>query len=329
MIVYALGGFGHIMDVLEVLKNVGFIIAGFILLIKGADFFVDGASSVAGKIGIPQIVIGLTIVAFGTSAPEAAISISSAAKGSNGISIGNVIGSNIMNVLLILGLTAVIRTLNIKKSTAIIDMPFMIVISVLLLVWGVVFGKIDRPAGAIFWALLISFIVYLIIYSKKQGSDEEVKIKDLKVWQIIIFIIGGIAAIVFGSNLTVDGASYVAKNVFHVSDRIVGLTIVAFGTSLPELMTSVTAARKGNADIAVGNIVGSNIFNILFVLGTSALIRPIKYDGFVIDNLVAIGAAVLLWLPAISKRKLGKGAGAVMLLGYAGYFVYLLLNATA
>ena len=317
------------MDVLEVLKNIGFIIAGFILLIKGADFFVDGASSVAGKIGIPQIVIGLTIVAFGTSAPEAAISISSAAKGSNGISIGNVIGSNIMNVLLILGLTAVIRTLNIKKSTAIIDMPFMIVISVLLLVWGVVFGKIDRPAGAIFWVLLISFIVYLIIYSKKQGSDEEVKIKDLKVWQIIIFIIGGIAAIVFGSNLTVDGASYVAKNVFHVSDRIVGLTIVAFGTSLPELMTSVTAARKGNADIAVGNIVGSNIFNILFVLGASALIRPMKYDGFVIDNLVAIGAAVLLWIPAVSKRKLGKGAGAVMLLGYAGYFVYLLLNATA
>ena len=317
------------MDVLEVLKNVGFIIAGFILLIKGADFFVDGASSVAGKIGIPQIVIGLTIVAFGTSAPEAAISISSAAKGSNGISIGNVIGSNIMNVLLILGLTAVIRTLNIKKSTAIIDMPFMIVISVILLVWGVVFGKIDRPAGAIFWVLLISFIVYLIIYSKKQGSDEEVKIKDLKVWQIIIFIIGGIAAIVFGSNLTVDGASYVAKNVFHVSDRIVGLTIVAFGTSLPELMTSVTAARKGNADIAVGNIVGSNIFNILFVLGASALIRPMKYDGFVIDNLVAIGAAVLLWIPAVSKRKLGKGAGAVMLLGYAGYFVYLLLNATA
>ncbi len=317
------------MDVLEVLKNIGFIIAGFILLIKGADFFVDGASSVAGKIGIPQIVIGLTIVAFGTSAPEAAISISSAAKGSNGISIGNVIGSNIMNVLLILGLTAVIRTLNIKKSTAIIDMPFMIVISVILLVWGVVFGKIDRPAGAIFWVLLISFIVYLIIYSKKQGSDEEVKIKDLKVWQIIIFIIGGIAAIVFGSNLTVDGASYVAKNVFHVSDRIVGLTIVAFGTSLPELMTSVTAARKGNADIAVGNIVGSNIFNILFVLGTSALIRPMKYDGFVIDNLVAIGAAVLLWIPAVSKRKLGKGAGAVMLLGYAGYFVYLLLNATA
>lgn len=317
------------MDVLEVLKNVGFIIAGFILLIKGADFFVDGASSVAGKIGIPQIVIGLTIVAFGTSAPEAAISISSAAKGSNGISIGNVIGSNIMNVLLILGLTSVIRTLNIKKSTAIIDMPFMIVISVLLLVWGVVFGKIDRPAGAIFWVLLISFIVYLIIYSKKQGSDEEVKIKDLKVWQIIIFIIGGIAAIVFGSNLTVDGASYVAKNVFHVSDRIVGLTIVAFGTSLPELMTSVTAARKGNADIAVGNIVGSNIFNILFVLGASALIRPMKYDGFVIDNLVAIGAAVLLWIPAVSKRKLGKGAGAVMLLGYAGYFVYLLLNATA
>ena len=318
------------MDILEVLKNVGFVVLGFILLIKGADFFVDGASSVAGKLGIPQIVIGLTIVAFGTSAPEAAISISSAVKGSNGISIGNVVGSNIMNVLLILGLTAVIRTLNIKKSTALIDMPFMIIISVLLLVWGIVFDKLNIPAGIIFWTLLIGFIVYLIVYSKKSGgTDEDVEIKDLKAWQIIIFIVGGIAAIILGSNLTVDGASYVAENVFHVSDRIIGLTIVAFGTSLPELITSVTAARKGNADIAVGNIVGSNIFNILFVLGTSCLIINLPYKGFVIDNMVAIGAAVLLWIPAIAKRKLGKGAGIIMLLSYAAYFVYLLLNAKA
>lgn len=318
------------MDILEVLKNVGFVVLGFILLIKGADFFVDGASSVAGKLGIPQIVIGLTIVAFGTSAPEAAISISSAVKGSNGISIGNVVGSNIMNVLLILGLTAVIRTLNIKKSTALIDMPFMILISVLLLVWGIVFDKLNIPAGIIFWTLLIGFIVYLIVYSKKSGgTDEEVEVKDLKAWQIIIFIVGGIAAIILGSNLTVDGASYVAENVFHVSDRIIGLTIVAFGTSLPELITSVTAARKGNADIAVGNIVGSNIFNILFVLGTSCLIINLPYKGFVIDNMVAIGAAVLLWIPAIAKRKLGKGAGIIMLLSYAAYFVYLLLNAKA
>lgn len=318
------------MDILEVLKNVGFVVLGFILLIKGADFFVDGASSVAGKLGIPQIVIGLTIVAFGTSAPEAAISISSAVKGSNGISIGNVVGSNIMNVLLILGLTAVIRTLNIKKSTALIDMPFMILISVLLLVWGIVFDKLNIPAGIIFWTLLIGFIVYLIVYSKKSGgTDEDVEIKDLKAWQIIIFIVGGIAAIILGSNLTVDGASYVAENVFHVSDRIIGLTIVAFGTSLPELITSVTAARKGNADIAVGNIVGSNIFNILFVLGTSCLIINLPYKGFVIDNMVAIGAAVLLWIPAIAKRKLGKGAGIIMLLSYAAYFVYLLLNAKA
>lgn len=318
------------MDILEVLKNVGFVVLGFILLIKGADFFVDGASSVAGKLGIPQIVIGLTIVAFGTSAPEAAISISSAVKGNNGISIGNVVGSNIMNVLLILGLTAVIRTLNIKKSTALIDIPFMILISVLLLVWGIVFDKLNLPAGIIFWTLLIGFIVYLIVYSKKSGgTDEDVEIKDLKAWQIIIFIVGGIAAIILGSNLTVDGASYVAENVFHVSDRIIGLTIVAFGTSLPELITSVTAARKGNADIAVGNIVGSNIFNILFVLGTSCLIINLPYKGFVIDNMVAIGAAVLLWIPAIAKRKLGKGAGIIMLLSYAAYFVYLLLNAKA
>jgi cation:H+ antiporter len=318
------------MDILMVLKNVAFIVAGFILLIKGADFFVEGASSVAGKLGIPQIVIGLTIVAFGTSAPEAAISISSAAKGSSGISIGNVLGSNIMNILLILGLTSVIRTLNIKKSTALIDMPFMIVVSVFLVVWGAVFGNLDRIAGVIFWVLLIGFIVYLIVYSKKSNTeDAKVEIKDLKGWQILLFIIGGLAAIVFGSNLTVDGASYVAKNVFHVSDRIIGLTIVAFGTSLPELMTSVTAARKGKADIAVGNIVGSNIFNILFVLGTSCFIIKLPYEGFLVDSLVAIGAALLLWFPALVKRKLGRGIGIIMLLAYSGYFVYLLFNAKA
>lgn len=313
---------------MEILLSILKVAIGFVLLIKGADFFVDGAASVAGKLGIPQIVIGLTIVAFGTSAPEAAISISSAVKGSNGISIGNVIGSNIMNILLILGLTAVIRTLHVKKSTVWIDIPFMIFISVLLAVWGIFFGELNRIAGAIFWVLLIAFIVYLIIYSKKTDTEDETEIKDLAVWKIILFIIGGLAAIVFGSNITVDGAKVIAA-ALGVSDRIIGLTVVAFGTSLPELITSVTAARKGNADIAVGNIVGSNIFNILFVLGTSCLIINLPYKSasanFTVDGLIGLAAAVLLWLCVFKTKKLGKAGGAVMLAGYVAYFVYLLV----
>lgn len=314
---------------MDIIISIIKVVIGFVLLIKGADFFVDGAASVAGKLGIPQIVIGLTIVAFGTSAPEAAISISSAVQHSNGISIGNVIGSNIMNILLILGLTAVIRTLHVKKSTVMVDIPFMIGISVLMAVWGIINKDLNRTAGILFWLLLISFLVYLVIYSKKTDTaGDETEVKNLAVWQIILCIAGGLSAIVFGSNITVDGAKVIAA-ALGVSDRIIGLTVVAFGTSLPELITSVTAARKGNADIAVGNIVGSNIFNILFVLGTSCLIIDLPYKSnaadFTVDGLIAIAAAVLLWLCVFRNKKLGKAGGAVMLAGYAAYFVYLLV----
>jgi cation:H+ antiporter len=302
------------------------IVIGFVLLIKGADFFVDGAASVAGKLGIPQIVIGLTIVAFGTSAPEAAISISSAVKHSNGISIGNVIGSNLMNILLILGLTAAIRTLNVKKTTVMIDIPFMIIASALLVIFGAFLGKLNFVVGIIFWVMLIGFITYLVIYSRKTDvSEDETEIKDLAPWKILLFIVGGIAAIIIGSDVTVDGATVVAS-ALGVSDRIIGLTVVAFGTSLPELITSVTAARKGNADIAVGNIVGSNIFNILFVLGTSCLIITLPFSAaFVVDGVIALFAAILLWICVFKNKKLDRTGGIIMLICYAAYFVYLLL----
>lgn len=314
---------------MEIVFSVIKVVIGFVLLIKGADFFVDGASSVAGKLGIPQIVIGLTIVALGTSAPEAAISISSAAHNNVGISIGNAIGSNLMNILVILGLTAVVRTLNVKKSTVLIDLPFMIAVTVLLSVWGILTGKLNRVAGVVFWILLISFIVYLVIYSKKtESQDDNTQVKDLAAWKIVLFIIGGMAAIIYGSNITVDGATVIA-GALGVTERIIGLTVVAFGTSLPELITSITAARKGNADIAVGNVVGSNIFNILFVLGTSCLITDLPYisgdANFTIDGFVAIAASVLLWLCVFKTKKLGRAGGAVMLAGYAAYFVYLLV----
>ena len=305
------------------------IIIGFVLLIKGADFFVDGASSIAVKLGAPQLVIGLTIVALGTSAPEAAVSISAAVDGNNGISIGNVIGSNIMNVLVILGVTSVITTLTVKAATVKVDIPVMIGATLLMLLWGVIGGTLNKVTGIVFLLGLATYIGYLIWYAKTtDASDEGEGIKDLKLWMIPLFILGGLGAIVLGSKLAVMGASNLAK-VFGVSDRLIGLTIVALGTSLPELITSITAARKGNADIAIGNIVGSNIFNILFILGmTSVLIDlPFRARGanFLIDGIIALIVAVLLLVLVFREKKLGRGEGILMLLGYAAYFTFLLL----
>lgn len=310
---------------MEMILNLLLVVIGFVLLMKGADFFVDGAASVATKMGIPQIVVGLTIVAFGTSAPEAAISIGSAIQGSNGISVGNVLGSNIINILLILGITACIRTLHVKKSTVLIDIPFMIFVSILLAILGIVQVHLNYVTGIVFWILLVAFVVYLVVYSRKADTSEEVETKELSIPKICLFIAGGLAAIIFGSDITVDGATAVAR-ILKVDERIIGLTIVAFGTSLPELVTSVAAARKGNADIAIGNIVGSNIFNILFVLGTTCIIRSVEFGSvFLVDSIVTVGAAVLLLLCVLRKKELKKAGGVLMLLCYAGYFVYLLL----
>lgn len=311
------------------LFNAGLLILGFILLIKGADFFVDGASRIADKFGIPQIVIGLTIVAFGTSAPEAAISINSGIKGSTGIAIGNVVGSNIMNILLILGITSCITVLHVKKSTVNIEIPFVILVTAVMVVIGGVKGELDFMSGLILWTFFIIFLVYLVIVAKKgESSEEEKKIdgKNSSLLKLIIITITGMAGIIIGSNFTVDGATEIAR-IFGMEERLIGLTIVAFGTSLPELITSVTAGLKGNADIAIGNIVGSNIFNILFVLGTTCLIKTVPYDSkFIIDGIIAICTAALLFLSVFRKKQLGRGAGITMLICYAGYFTYLLIS---
>ncbi|MBO4998385.1 MAG: calcium/sodium antiporter [Lachnospira sp.] len=310
---------------MDILWNLILVIAGFVLLVKGADFFVDGAASVATKFGIPQIVVGLTIVAMGTSAPEAAVSIGSAIKGSNGISIGNVLGSNIFNILIVLGVTACICTLHVKKSVVRIDLPVMIGVSILLLVLGMVKPELNYITGILFWAILIVYIIYLIIYAKKSDETEEEEYKILSPIKIVLYIFGGIAAIVLGSDVAVDGATAIAK-LLGVSDRIIGLTIVAFGTSLPELMTSITAARKGNADLAVGNVVGSNLFNILFVLGTTCLIQTVTFSAsFLFDGILSVVAAVLLWFLVFKKGELKRFGGILMLLIYAAYLVYLLV----
>lgn len=302
------------------------LLVGFLFLVKGADWFVDGAASIADKLGVPQLVVGLTIVAMGTSMPEAAVSITAAIKGNAGISVGNIIGSNILNILIILGITAVITNVAIQRSTLRYEIPFMTGITVLLMVFGITGGVITFGEGVILWLLFIAFLGYLFMMSRKGSEQEEESTKSMSVWKCLLFMIVGGILVVKGSDFAVSGASEIARY-FGMSERFIGLTIVAFGTSLPELVTSVTAARKGNTGIAIGNIVGSNIFNILFVLGTTALICTIPFESrFVIDNAIAIAAGVLLWFGTVKHRELRRPCGIVMLLCYAAYFVYLCIQ---
>ena len=335
---------------MQIFIQILLLIVGFAMLVKGADWFVDGAVGIAEKFGIPSLVIGLTIVAMGTSAPEAAISIPAAVKQSAAISIGNVVGSNIMNILLILGLASVITPLAVQKSTKRYEMPFVILISLVLLWegWDKTVGRID---GVILWILFILYLVYMGVMAKKGSGKAEDEIsfptsghieggfavtqtpaqvamdKPMKLWKAIILTLVGLALIIFGSDITVDAATKLAEFA-GISQRFIGLTIVALGTSLPELFTSVNAARKGEADIAVGNIVGSNIFNILFVLGTSAIITPVAFaPKFRVDAIVAVTAAVLLWLLSLNKKQeIKRWGGALMLVSYAGYFAYLVMK---
>lgn len=320
---------------MEIVLQAILLVFGFVMLIKGADWFVEGAAKIADRFGIPQLVIGLTIVAMGTSLPEAAVSISAAVKNtaenqSAAIAIGNVVGSNIMNILLILGITAVIRAVAVQKSTIRYEIPFMIGISVLLMAVGYFDGNVGRFDGILLWLFFIVYWLYLL-YSAKKGqqteTEEEKELKKYlpkeKIWKLIFLVVVGMVLIVLGSNVTVDAATSLAR-IFGMSERLIGLTIVAFGTSLPELITSATAAIKGKADIAVGNIVGSNVFNILFVIGTASLITNIPYaPTFKIDSLVCIASAVLLLLCVLPKKKLTRAGGIAMLAGYAAYFVYL------
>ena len=295
---------------------------GFAMLVKGADWFVDGTSGVARKLGIPQLVVGLTIVAMGTSAPEAAVSINAALKDNASIAIGNVVGSNILNILIILGITAVITNVAIQKSTLWIEIPYMLAITIVLIVMGLD-GSVSKVDGIILWVLFIAYLTYLYILAKK-GKEENEEVKE-PTWKLLITAIVGGVIIVWGSDITVDAATTIAQ-LLGMSERFIGLTIVALGTSLPELVTSVTAAIKGNADIAIGNIVGSNIFNILFILGSASLITPIPYAAsFIIDGTIAVAAGALLWISVCRSLELRRSWGVVMLLSYAAYFVYLLV----
>ena len=301
------------------------LLAGFLFLVKGADWFVEGAASIAKKLGIPQLIIGLTIVAMGTSMPEAAVSITAAMNKNAGITIGNVVGSNILNILIILGITAVITNVAIQRSTLLYEIPFMTVITIVLLIFGITGSEVTFIEGVIFWILFLIYLGYLFVMAKKGNNQEEAEAKDNPVWKcMLLMVIGGIL-VVKGSDFAVSGATEIARY-FGMSERFIGLTIVALGTSLPELVTSVTAARRGNAGIAIGNIVGSNIFNILFVIGTTALICTVPFESkFFIDTVVAVLCGAILWIGTFRHKELRKPCGVVMLLCYVAYFLYLCL----
>lgn len=297
--------------------NIILLVLGFIILLKGADWFVDGASSIASRFGIPQLIIGLTIVAMGTSLPEAFVSITAALKSNAAITIGNVVGSNILNVGIILGITALIRPLHIQNSTIKYEMPFMILVTLVLILLGIN-TTISRLDGMIMWLFFLGYLYYIFKMSKNQMEETEIKKTNP------LFIPLGLVCLMVGSNFAVDAATNIAISL-GVSQRFIGLTIVALGTSLPELVTSVTAAKKGNADIAIGNIIGSNIFNILFVVGSSALITPVPFEyHFIIDSFVAILIGLVLYLCTKKTRVLDKKAGILLLVTYSIYFIYLL-----
>ena len=307
---------------MEILLQIILLCVGFFMLVKGADLFVDGSSGIATKFKIPQLVIGLTIVAMGTSAPEAAVSITAALKGNADITVGNIVGSNILNILIILGLSALITPLMVAKSTIKAEIPFMILITFLLL--GVGYdGTIGLLEGIILLVVFLIYLGYLFLLALKDRDKQDEDIKEISVAKALIWTVVGLFLIVFGSNVTVDAATKIAQ-VLGLSERFIGLTIVALGTSLPELFTSVSAARKGNADIAIGNIVGSNIFNILFVIGVSASIIPVPFAvGFRFDTIVAVVAAVLLLVCSLKDNQLKRWAGPVFLLTYAVYFAMI------
>lgn len=303
------------------------ILGGFIILTLGAEALVRGASSIALRLGITPLIIGLTIVAFGTSAPELAVSVKSALAGNSGIALGNVIGSNIANIGLILAITALIRPIQVQSQVVKRDIPLMILASMLF--WGLLLdGELSLIDGVVLLSLLIGYLAFSYISSKNSNQEEEIEAGPNNPLLSALFIVVGISMLVGGGILFVNGAVDLAKT-FGVSEVIIGLTIVAIGTSMPELVTSVIAALKGQSDIAIGNIVGSNIFNILGILGITAIVQPVSSLGFQpIDFIVMLAFAVIILPFAWTGLRIGRREGTVLLLGYLGYMGYLVNQAS-
>lgn len=329
---------------IDILLNSGAVLAGLVLLYFGGNYLVKGAGGMALHFKIAPIVVGLTVVAFGTSAPELFVSLFSALQGYTEISLGNVVGSNIINIALILGISSIIVTIPVGQGIVLRDIPLMFFSYLILfaaalpMFWETLApgeGRIFRIEGLLMIAALVAYVLFLYMYSRQHEDEvselvemDEISEEDVNrpVPIMLLEIAGGIAALGFGSDFLIDGASWMARNLFGASDRFIGITIVAFGTSLPELVTSVIAASKKQMDISVGNIVGSNIFNSLMVLGATSLVTPLSIyaAGFTVDILAMILISLLLFLVLLWRRKLERWSGFLFLISYGGYFIYLL-----
>ena len=308
-------------------------VVGFVLLISGANLLVEGSASIAKKLNISSIVIGLTIVAFGTSAPELIVNIFASVQGNTEIAIGNILGSNIVNILLILGISAIIYPLATKENTVWKEIPLSLLAAILLgvmvndtLIDGGTFSGLTRIDGIVFIAFFIIFLYYTFGISKVSGENTDLEIKDMSYMKSSRYIVGGLLGLVFGGKWIVDGAIKIAEG-FNVSQSLIGLTVVAIGTSLPELATSAVAAYKKQSDIAIGNVVGSNIFNIFWILGLSAVINPLPFSkDSVIDIIMTIVASLILFLIMFigKKHTVERWQGVIMILIYIGYVAYLI-----
>lgn len=325
---------------MQILISIFWLLAGTFLIIWGADRLTEGASALARRMGMSDLVVGLTVVAFGTSAPELAISMISAIQGSSAMAIGNVVGSNIFNVLIIIGITAIIVPIKVGKGLMLNEIPLVVLSSVVLLAIGMQ-AEVDRSDGILLLCFFAIFMRYVLARAKEQPSaaaesqaepqteaGTPVKEAEMNVWKACMWVVVGLACLIFGGNRFVAGASDIAL-ALGVGEAVIGLTIVAMGTSLPELATSVVAARKGHTDMAIGNVIGSNIFNIFFVLGLTATITPLPFAGITVTDLwVLFGSSALFWLCGrlIGRNIITRPEGVLMVACYAGYTIYLVLN---
>lgn len=298
------------------------LLVGFVLLLKGADFFVDGSSSIAGILRVPSIVIGLTIVAMGTSAPETAVSITAGLAGNSDISLGNIVGSNIFNLLMVIGVSALLRPIATHKDMLRRDLWWNIAVSAVLFVL-LLDGRLSRWEGLLLLLGMAAYL-YIVIRGAIKDRSEAESVRQLTLTRSILYIVGGLIAIIFGGNLVVNNASLIARSL-GMSDTLVGLTIVAIGTSLPELMTSIVAARKGDSGIALGNAVGSCIFNIMFILGAASMLTPIHVaPELLIDAAILIVVCVLILVLAKTQRETSRMEGVICILCYLAYSIYII-----
>lgn len=310
----------------SIIIQIVLLLVGFVFLIKGSDFFVDGASSIASILKIPTIIIGLTIVAFGTSAPEAAVSITSSISGSNAMAVSNVIGSNMFNILMVIGLSALLNELLMEKTTLNKDLPFLVAITILFAVFIVIGWDISNVEGIILLVILLAYIVYLIYNTRKSKDSNIVEKPKLSGPKSILFIVIGLAGIIIGGDLVVDSASAIAI-AFGMSETLVGLTIVAIGTSLPELVTSLTALKKGENQLVIGNVIGSNIFNILFVLGASSAISAIPLaSNMLIDVIFMVAVTILCFIFGKTQDKFDRKEGAILVACFIVYMGFAILR---